>query len=146
MFERCGLPRLAAFGPKLIFLSCGFDGIAGDPTEAETRLTPPWYARVASACVAHAPVVATLQGGYLAGAVAQAGQGVVTALAGADQALTPVLASGDAVVKLVEGIEAILENSDMWWPVEQSFNHGLLDSDDDEGEDAGTPAEHENAR
>ena len=134
LFEGCGLPRLVAFEPTLIFLSCGFDGIAGDPTEAETRLTPAWYGRVASACITHAPVVATLQGGYLADAVAEAGQRVLAALAGEDApelAPSSTQAYSTAVTELVEEVEAKLQDSAGWWSVEQSFNHGLADSDDE---------------
>ncbi len=128
------MPRLVAFEPKLIFLSCGFDGVAGDPTEAETTLTPAWYGQVASACITHAPVVATLQGGYLAGAVAEAGQRVLAALAGVAPEVAPsrTHAYSTAVMELVEAVEAKLEDTDRWWSVEHSFNHGLADSEDDE--------------
>ena len=116
-------------------LSCGFDGVAGDPTEAETQLTPSWYGRVASACKIHAPVVATLQGGYLASAVAEAGQHVLAALVGSDIELPPSHDPSTAVAELVEAVESKLENSSAWWPVEQSFNHGLAGSDDDADSD-----------
>jgi hypothetical protein len=102
-----------------VFLSCGFDGIAGDPTEPGTRLTPRWFGRVAEACTRVwpeggegeggdvgeggeagqrqrqqraasetatgrrcCPVVATLQGGYVAAAVAEATRCVLAGLAG----------------------------------------------------------------
>lgn len=150
LFERCGLPRLAAFKPSLVFLSCGFDGITGDPTEAETRLTPGWYGHVAAACAAHAPVVATLQGGYLADAVAEAGRGVLAALVGgAGGAADPVAAVAAAagagvgevgtsagVAALVEAVEGKLTDSEGWWQVEQSFNHGLADEDEDDDDEA----------
>eukprot|EP01052_Picozoa_sp_SAG31_P007202 SAG31_NODE_340_length_17466_cov_5.689987_8_plen_494_part_00 len=34
LFDKCGGPRLRAFAPNLIFLGCGFDGLADDPAEA----------------------------------------------------------------------------------------------------------------
>ena len=135
LFECCGLPRLAAFGPELIFVSCGFDGVAGDPTEAETRLTPAWYGRVVSACITHAPVVATLQGGYLADAVAEAGRHVLAALAGVGPELAPSHTHSTAVAELVETVEGKLQNSDEWWGVERSFDHGLAQSDDEDGDE-----------
>ena len=82
LFVACGLQRLRDFAPAMIFLSCGFDGLAGDPTMANTNFTPAWYGRMAAACASISPVVATLQGGYLAEGVAQAGVAVIAGLSG----------------------------------------------------------------
>ena len=91
------------------------------------------------------PVVATLQGGYQAAAVATATECVLARLAGtpsdefeaeAGAAVAAGLAQGAPVpwevgrgmevpLDIAEEIEARLEARGGWWEVERSFNHGL---------------------
>ena len=131
VFERCALPRLNDFGPSLLFLSCGFDGIEGDPTEAETLLTPPWFGRVAEACVGlGVPVVATLQGGYLAEGVGAAAESVLGVLAGRAGAAEVGSGSVERAEEVVAAVEAALEDREGWFSVDRSFNHGLEGDDD----------------
>ena len=135
----------------MLFLSCGFDGIEGDPTEAETLLTPPWFGKVAEACVGlGVPVIATLQGGYLAEGVALAAESVLGALAGVTGGDDGAVASGsvERVEAVVLAVEASLEDRAGWWAVDTSFNHGLDgDSDGESGDDdaAGGAADDDDA-
>jgi len=55
MFKTCGLSRLLEFSPEMIFLSCGFDGMDGDPTKADCKLTPAFYATIATECESLCP-------------------------------------------------------------------------------------------
>eukprot|EP00656_Telonema_subtile_P006231 TRINITY_DN12859_c0_g1_i1.p1 TRINITY_DN12859_c0_g1~~TRINITY_DN12859_c0_g1_i1.p1 ORF type:complete len:409 (-),score=53.62 TRINITY_DN12859_c0_g1_i1:318-1544(-) len=123
MFERSALTVLTEFRPRMIFLSCGFDGVANDPTLAGTVLTPNWFGSVAAACAGIAPVVATLQGGYVAEQVQACAEAVVAALQG-DWATEPPSVTEEDLLE-AEAIATRLRDSDGWWDVEQSFAHGL---------------------
>ncbi|MHB8650319.1 MAG: histone deacetylase family protein [Gaiellaceae bacterium] len=57
-------PALAAFGPKLVLVSAGFDAHEADPI-GEMRVTEEGFRELARRCAAFAPrVAAVLEGGY----------------------------------------------------------------------------------
>lgn len=119
----------------MIFLSCGFDGMAGDPTKAGCNLTSAFYAAVATECTALCPerVVVTLQGGYQASAVADASMAVLKALT-PRKADVGSSASQQAAIRIeghlappmaarLASVAAAVEGSPAWG-VRQSFDHG----------------------
>ena len=130
IFEQCALPRLRKFSPAFIFLSCGFDGMAGDPTESGCCLTPAFFGAVAAACAECCPgkVVATLQGGYQAEELAAGTTAVMQALAGKRSPPPPVPESETLKAHMAR-LEAALDDPQRWWDVGKSFDHGCGGSD-----------------
>ena len=125
IFAHCGLPALRRFRPQMIFLSCGFDGMLGDPTGANMLFTPDFYGRVAAVCAEICSVVATLQGGYNAENVVHGTQSVLRALySGLEQ---PADSTDVAAVDFVpiRAIQKKLGDEPGWWELEASFEHGL---------------------
>ena len=109
---------------QAIFLSCGFDGVEGDPSEAGTRLTERFFGSVASRAAAVAPVVATLQGGYLPEAVAACGRAVIEGLRNPGRPAEILVEDGDtaAAAKVARRLHAAEPGE--WWEVGRSFEHG----------------------
>jgi hypothetical protein len=49
-------PDAPRFAPAMIFLACGFDGLAGDPSLANTALTPPWCGARHTTAIRHSRI------------------------------------------------------------------------------------------
>jgi len=79
-------PAIARFEPDIVFISLGFDGMEGDPTESGVKLTEGFYARavqnVKRTC---SKVVVTVQGGYQPEKLADAALAVLEALTDNEQ-------------------------------------------------------------
>lgn len=88
--RRLVLPLLAAYAPDLIFVSCGFDALEGDPLGGMGVVfgIERFVAAVCSAAP-DIPVVAALEGGYDVESVAQGCCRVVAALADPESITTP---------------------------------------------------------
>jgi acetoin utilization deacetylase AcuC-like enzyme len=125
IFARCGLPALRLFQPRMIFLSCGFDGMLGDPAGANMLLTANFYGQVAAACAKMCSVVATLQGGYDAENVCQGTESVLRALYGDWEGPVASAEAGAVDMGAIRAIEAKLGDESGWWELETSFEHGL---------------------
>jgi acetoin utilization deacetylase AcuC-like enzyme len=81
-FDQVAQPRIEAFAPELILVSCGFDTLASDPL-ADFKLTPDSYTAIGKriAGMTQQPTVWCLEGGYDPEGGARAATALVNTLA-----------------------------------------------------------------
>ena len=128
IWKELGLSALTQFRPHFIFVSLGFDGISGDPTDSGIQCSEAVYAHIVADCQAVCRrVVCTVQGGYQGERMARAIAGVLdTLITGqAPAALSPDPPLLPDTQAHIDGVRRELANPKLWWTVNQSFDHGL---------------------
>jgi len=125
LLEEFAFPALAEHAPELLFLSLGFDGLRGDPSQAGLNYTDALFQHVAARCRSICMrTLCTLQGGYLTQEMAAAVGGVLRVLAGEPPAAAldarPLDKGFDAQV---QAFRRLIPDKLTWWSVQDSFGY-----------------------
>lgn len=124
MFVGLALPAIQEHRPDILCFSLGFDGLAGDPSEAQLKYSALLYEHIVAACCSQCrSVVCTLQGGYLPDALAEAVEAVVRVLSGQPPSAALAGDVGPGFAAHLEQVKRDLDDQSNWWSYEKSFDY-----------------------